>query len=276
MMLRLIKTEVAQHILEYAMVIALVLAAAIAMRAYVQRSARGSIKIIEEEAFKEPGPGGVGAGFSCDSDGNCPTESPYCVNGLCVVCRNDGNCGPLNVCRDGYCQAVINSYAYPCDPQNNICLQPEYPYCIYTGINVSGSWYQCSSSRGLSHLECVVGEERNTCTRVSGVGVNQCSANSHCISGTYTVCQEEEGCTRVRGDGINQCISDMSGECSASSHRECNGTRCEYVSGPGQSVCLSDIECGGCGLINNRCIDSRECCPELFCEGRSGARSCQP
>ncbi|MFZ5800492.1 MAG: hypothetical protein ACOY3D_03820 [Candidatus Omnitrophota bacterium] len=41
-----------QHIVEYALVVAVIAAAAVAMRTYLQRAAQGTIKIIENEVFK--------------------------------------------------------------------------------------------------------------------------------------------------------------------------------------------------------------------------------
>lgn len=53
-MLKLFQGQRAQHIIEYALVVGLVAAAAVAMLTYIQRAVQGSIKMVEEEALKEP------------------------------------------------------------------------------------------------------------------------------------------------------------------------------------------------------------------------------
>lgn len=52
------RRKTGQHILEYALVVALVAAAAAAMFTYLLRAAKGGIKIVEDEALKDPKPAG--------------------------------------------------------------------------------------------------------------------------------------------------------------------------------------------------------------------------
>jgi hypothetical protein len=41
---------------------------------------------------------------TCADDGDCASQKPFCVDHVCVECRNDGDCGPEQVCLDGQCE----------------------------------------------------------------------------------------------------------------------------------------------------------------------------
>jgi hypothetical protein len=137
---KIIKNNFAQHLLEYALVIALVAAAAIAMRTYVQRAAQGSIKMVENEAFKDPLEGinsykGESSGISNIPATPCSKEGESCAyaNEWCCPFGNGGIFSGL-YCQNGTtCQPCIGKGWY-CGSSNPT------PCCPSTSCQGSGSF----------------------------------------------------------------------------------------------------------------------------------------
>lgn len=96
------------------------------------------------------------------------------------------------------------------------------------------------------HLEC----RNNTCTSVSGAGVNACSLlGSSCgvtnqTNQTHLACVNN-ACVSVNGAGNNTCTTNA--QCS---HLACVNTTCSLVSGPGRAECAS--KGARCGIVKNQ------------------------
>lgn len=139
------------------------------------------------------------------------------------------------------------------------------------------------------HLEC----RSNTCTSVSGAGVNACSLlGSSCgvtnqTNQTHLACVNN-ACVSVNGAGANLCSSNA--QCTnqttnQTSHLECRNNMCSQVNGSGVNQCSpigsvcgnttgSHLECRNLACVsvsgagNNTCTTNTQC-SHLACVNRT-------
>ena len=93
----------------------------------------------------------------CQSNADCPSNSPFCLPmGVCVECLADSQCSENHFCLAGECQPVPDAcgFSYEC-PYSMICVEGE---CI--GNN-------CGNNN-----DC---PDEWTCNNVSGYCVPQCA-----------------------------------------------------------------------------------------------------
>lgn len=187
----------------------------------------------------------------CDGPQDCPAETPYCQDHVCVRCTPTEGCAVGEVCVDGSsCEPQACEFLEDCPvgaicedercvavdrcEDESECLDPRAPFCM------DGHCVVCDSDASCGPWE--------VCQEGECVPFATCGADAHCSGGF--VC-EEGGCVACRAD--TQCPR---GAC-------VNG-----ICAPADS-CTSDAQCMGGVCVGGSCrgcAADGDCRPGHFCE----------
>jgi len=233
----------------------------------------------------------------CGENQTCVGKSCECLPGYrlnpageCIVaetCQNQFDCGPCEVCVEGFCQPLVCPEGWIC--VNGKCekLCGTNADCVVgdcvtvQGIKVCknckgscGDGGECEEGCTCVEKNCVALPPDNTCT-----DVGQCSLGFKCVGG---ICVEDVGCVggcnNVSDCGVGcGCLEENCVDCSqiiCNTNTDCpqgcacNGGNCGSVTNPEfgciSTLCANSTTCGpNCGCDDGVCVP----CSTLLCSG---------
>lgn len=144
----------------------------------------GSSKCGMSNQFTQSPPIQIGR---CDSNSQCPSETPFCTGGTCVQCLATPDCPNGLICRGNLCipECTQNSDC----PQGDLCLNQ---HCVVPQCTVDAQCPQgqfCSGNNCVNgcvnSLNCPQGDTcvNGTCTAPQCTNNNQCTTDQVCVSG---------------------------------------------------------------------------------------------
>ncbi|MCX7943516.1 MAG: hypothetical protein N2746_03300 [Deltaproteobacteria bacterium] len=233
----------------------------------------------------------------CENDRDCNSERPYCVNKVCVVCRNNEDCKTGEICNE---KNECEFFEKVCQ-KNTDC---DMGYICKSGKCVEGC---------LTNKDCPPEDKPNSTicnTKSQNPVCVECLGDTDCIRiGLGTKCNEQNMCVEITCDPPcnewEHCTNE--GKCELNEGR-CNNDRdcqlidpsyicdltthtCKFKPQCAKNEDCNALcpECGGycrnqkCDCITNcpkkgvceQCADSSECEAGLECKGITG-KFCQP
>jgi hypothetical protein len=149
-----------------------------------------------EDERKEPGPSWT----SCETDGDCASPLPYCLEGVCVACQLAADCGPeAPACESGQCTSCQSDApcegragATRCNIANGTCVA-----CLGDG-DCGGATPRCAADHRC--VECVA---RTDCPGGAECVDGACGETRSCTTGED--CREGEICVLVEGAVEGRC-----------------------------------------------------------------------
>lgn len=127
----------------------------------------------------------------CETDADCGDEAPHCVAGGCVSCRNDGDCGALEICGSaGACEPVTCTDALGCAPWE-VCV--DHAACAPRACEeLAGCPLGSLCEDGACSAPVVCGEDAPCldprAPHCDGGACKACVDNTHC--GPWEQCRE--------------------------------------------------------------------------------------
>ena len=220
-----------------------------------------------------PGPAGQ-QDSPCASDAEC-FRGRFCVNSVCVDCRNDSDCiGFLGVCSSGG-ECVECASDSDC-PGSEVCFAGSCSECA-SDSDCSGNTPNCVNGYC---SECNGNADCGGSTPFCQILVNapsvcvQCQSDSDCSGGT-PYCGSQRSCVSCVFDShcpssAPYCLAFAGGVCSACiTDAECSGGQFCSIALAGCVDCRSDGDCsGGQFCVNGNCVACRsdgDCSAGQFC-----------
>jgi len=163
----------------------------------------------------------------CSSDEDCPAATPRCLtdSGLCVACREDGDCPGEQVCADDYtCQAPGPDCTSDAD-----CTGTGTPHCDTT----AGKCYACVTDAHCPDQVC--DPALHQCV--------ECYQDGHCTTANPYCLADSHTCVACRDD--NDCSG---GERCTQSH-QCSSVVCS-----GDDDCSGSVDTPHCNTATQECV----------------------
>ena len=216
----------------------------------------------------------------CGFNAACGLTAPFCVNGACLECLGNDDCGPDQLCCDGQCQATspgsqCEGCGEPCTLaisnrcEDRTCLCGNTPACL-------GDRATCIDSP-----TCVENPDSPSCNP-RDAQCEECQINPDCLDADFAACVDQQcrecdddvdifcqNAPTARAEGRLQCVGTgcfvcdprvREGDVDALGQYGCDESDDNPICDPDGNTCRaceSDAECSTRPGDRNQCVEGR-------------------